>query len=70
MSAQGQVRRHQTGNSIIGCPEHWTLATVGGCIPCHPTEVGPNQQKLICVHHNREEIPTVLGDEVVREVFA
>jgi hypothetical protein len=30
---------------------------------------GPDRQKLVDVHHRREEIPTDLGDEDVREVF-
>ena len=32
--------------------------------------MGLDQQKPIYVHHNRREISTVLGREIVREVFA
>ncbi len=46
--------------------------------PVHPNDLnatilyalGIDQNKLVYVHHNRKEIPTVLGGEIVKEVFA
>ena len=45
--------------------------------PIHPNDLnatilhalGLDQRRLVYVHHNRQEIPTVLGGEIVREVF-
>jgi hypothetical protein len=70
--AGGGVR----GGQVIGATDPVGYAAIER--PVHPNDLnatilhalGLDQQKLIYVHHNREEIPTVLGGEVVREVFA
>ncbi|HLF93156.1 MAG TPA: DUF1501 domain-containing protein [Planctomycetota bacterium] len=69
--AGGGVR----GGQVIGATD-----PVGYSVterPIHPNDLnatilhalGLDQRKLVYTHHNRQEIPTVLGGEVVREVF-
>jgi uncharacterized protein DUF1501 len=64
------------GGRVIGATDPVGYAVTDR--PVHPNDLnatilhalGLDQNKLIYVHHNRKEIPTVLGGEVVREVFA
>jgi hypothetical protein len=64
------------GGRVIGATDPVGYAVTER--PVHPNDLnatllhalGLDQNKLVYVHHNRKEIPTVLGGEVLKEVFA
>jgi len=64
------------GGQVIGATDPVGYAAVER--PVHPNDLnatilhalGIDQHRLTYLHHNRNEIPTVLGGEVVKEVFA
>jgi hypothetical protein len=64
------------GGQVIGATDPVGYAVTER--PIHPNDLnatilhalGLDQNKLSYMHHNRKEIPTVLGGEIVKEVFA
>ncbi|GAA4466935.1 DUF1501 domain-containing protein [Novipirellula rosea] len=64
------------GGQVIGATDELGFVPIERPLSPHDLHatmlhgLGLDQHKLIYLHNNREEIPTVLGGEVIREAFA
>lgn len=64
------------GGQVIGATDELGFVPIDRPLSPHDLHatmlhgLGLDQNKLIYLHNNREEIPTVLGGEVIREAFA
>ncbi|QDV66706.1 hypothetical protein Poly24_03930 [Rosistilla carotiformis] len=64
------------GGQVIGATDELGYVPIDRPLSPHDLHatmlhgLGLDQHKLIYLHNNREEIPTVLGGEVIREAFA